>query len=172
MNWEAPCVCGDPRGEHRVRKELPDGQCRLLTRLGPCLAPLPKATVGRCRCQKFRSPTRGTKRSTRKYAITQQGQWAKAAGFYPREGHGADAVYLSPGGGSDLLAEHKHQRSFRWAEVEAAMQQAEVYARHEQGKPFPCVGYTTKPGTGREAKRYIVFRAEDWQAIVERLRDG
>lgn len=147
------CECGDREEDHYI------------TELG--------SACKKCQtCLRFRrkgAVRKGTRRSVRSYGIKAQRLWAQAAGFHNREGHRADSVYFGPDGTVALVAEHKQKGRFPWGEVEAAMQQAKSYC---QAGAFPCVGHTTKPGPGKSAQQYIVFRAEDWLRIVERLGCG
>jgi len=131
-----------------------------------------------CRCEGFLSeaaPTsatrkkRGSHRSIRAEGIRAQRTSALLAGFQPREGHGSDSLYYSPDGAALLVGESKHAAQFPWGEVEKAMQQAESYARTERGRPLGAVLHTTKPGSGKTARVYLVLRAEDWPNIVGRL---
>lgn len=158
------CICGHSEACHwaEVRHtKSPPNTYRL--KKGRCAAPV-------CACGKYQPHhKRGTRRSIRKYGIAAQREWAVAAGFAVREGHGADSLYYGPDGAALLANEHKQQARFPWGQVEDAMQQVESYCKTERGAPLPCVGYTTKPKSGRPARRYLIVRAEDWQRIAERL---
>lgn len=120
-------------------------------------------------CGDFRAAKAKAGKNSRKRGIQTQLDWTRATSFVNREGHGLDCLYLGPDGHALVGGEHKHKRSFTWGQVEEAMQQAESYCPHESGKPLPCVGYTTKEGTGKAARRYLILRAEDFPRLIERL---
>src|SRR3990170_536800 len=143
--------CGHPRSYHYKGRSCgyPEGMT------GPrCSAS----------CRRFRSRPKAKRRSIRTTAIQAQHDWMQAAGFRNREGHGADGVYYGPDGYPLLVGEHKHRPAPSYWEKDIA--QAASYG--EQGKPFAVAGYTSKPGPGRKARRYMVIDAEQWPSIVER----
>lgn len=127
-----------------------------------------------CDCQAYEAKVKDLAkvkrgRNDRKAGIQKQLDMNREAGFHPRQGDGSDGVFYDRVGTAMLVSESKHKRSFKWAEVEQALQQAEANCQHEPGRPKACVFYATKPGQGRTAKHYMILRVPEWLEIAERL---
>lgn len=171
--------CGAPRSRHQRGRVGPvlkkgDGACLDGWGWAGGIGWFVLSDRVECTCPGFLAPEketpkkgRGSHASIRSYGIAAQCEWAKVAAFANREGHGADSVYFGPDGEALLLSEHKHRPAPTYWEVD--MDQARDYSLRERGRPFPVVGYTSKPGPGKAARRYLVMDAADWPQIVDRL---
>ena len=170
----AVCRCGEPRGLH-WKGHCWRGREHTLEDVREARVDItPDIWAWACDCTRYRPakpPLRGSRRSIRSAGISAQGAFNKAAGFTRREGHGADGVYEKADGTPVLVQEHKHYGRFSWADVRKAIQQAETYCNTMQGRPVPCAGYTSKPGQGRAAYRYLIIRAEDFPEVARRLSE-
>jgi len=182
VNWSAPCVCGDRKGEHRVRKELPDGQYRLLTRLGPCLhiAPLPigdiinigDLVVRRCPCRKFQSPVRRSKREIRKRGHAFEREVLAALEGVHLGGVGQpDGVVYAPDATEMLSVETEESGRVKlpaWMLIK--LEQAERLSRNRAGHPDYVFIFKLKAGRGKRTEPYALQPLDGYANLVRRAR--